>query len=82
MKHTTTMPPMTPPAIGPAGEDALVVVESPLIEVHIVFAQEVQPPPIKAHCSPLEQTGHGGGSGGQMAHRLNKVGLEKSGSVK
>ena len=50
MKHTTRMPPMTPPAMGPAGEDALVAVESPPIDVHIVFAQEVQPPPIKAHC--------------------------------
>ena len=75
------MPPMTPPAMGPAGEEVLDVGVSPFIGTHIVFAQALQPPPIKAHCSPFEQLGHGGGCGGQFAHRLNRVGLEKSGSA-
>lgn len=60
------MPPITPPAIGPAGEappdDAEAAVEgaAPIL-VHIVTAQVLHPPPISEQTSFVAQVGHGGG---------------------
>ena len=77
-----TMPPMTPPAIGPAGEDDDDGADDGAAkEVQFVMGHWSHPPVICVHTSFSAQVGHGGGCGGQLAHRLNNVGLEKSASA-
>ena len=76
------IPPITPPAIGPAGDDLLPESpDSPLTFSHRVVGHVLQPPPIREQTSPEAHTGHGGGSGGQLAQRLKSVGCERLASI-
>ena len=69
------MPPITPPAIGPAGFDPLPeLLGLPPTFSHLVVGQLSHPPPKREHTSSEAQTGHGGGSFGQTAQRLRSLG--------
>lgn len=85
----TTMPPITPPAMGPAGDDdfpdwplLLEAAAAPPIGVQSVTAQLSQPPPMREQISFGPQAGHGGGVAGQVAHLLNSSGRDKSASAR
>ena len=82
IKQMKRIPPMTPPAIGPPADpdDGADDGEAP-IRVQLVTAQVVHPPPINEQISLGLQAGHGGGWAGQLAHRLKRVGVERSAST-
>lgn len=70
IKQTTTIPPMTPPAMGPAGDGpgfAEGVAAAP-IAVHFVTAHESEFPGMNEQTSFEEQEGHGGGWDGQTGY--------------
>lgn len=77
---TTTIPPTTPPAIGPAADpevfclvaEGLFVRASLPPPMHCVRAHWSQSLPINEHTSPGAQAGHDGGVSGQVAHLLNR----------
>lgn len=79
---TTTTPPMTPPAMGPAADGDFGFVGAGALDwaelaaappMHCVLAHWSQFLPIKEHISPAAQSGHDGEESGQVTHRLNRL---------